>query len=106
MSLPDYRRFSLNRELFPRQELYSTSGLICGHLNRVKFPFNVTAYLHARSKGANMNKALAQASRCICRQEEKRSRKETEADHHGPEGRKLVEKLEDLKIGGSRLRDE
>ena len=48
MSLPDYRRFALNRELFPRDQLYSTNRLICGHLNRLKFPSNVYTYLSAR----------------------------------------------------------
>jgi len=67
MSLPDYRRFTLNRELFPRQDNYSSNRLICGHLNRIKFAPNIPSYIKARSQGYSMRKAISQASRCFCR---------------------------------------
>ncbi len=67
----DYRRFCLNRELFPREQASSSNRLICGHLNRVKFQPKVDLYLQARNQGVSMRKAMAQASRCRCRGDEK-----------------------------------
>jgi hypothetical protein len=66
----DYRRFTLNRELFPRDEEFNTNRLICGHLNRLKFPPNIEGYLHSRKEGLTMRKAMARANRCFCRRED------------------------------------
>lgn len=74
----DYRRFCLNRELFPREQLGSSGSLICGHLNRLKFAPQVAVYLEARKGGAPMRKAMAQASRCFCRREEKNTSKSSD----------------------------
>ena len=90
MSFSDYRRFSLNRELFPRQDHYSSNRLICGHLNRLKFPPNIPAYLLARAGKTPMRKAMAKANRCSCRREGAPLKEEEET---GPERKQLIHKL-------------
>lgn len=45
---PDYKRFTINREIFPRDLEYDSNGITCGHLNRVKFPTDVGTYLKNR----------------------------------------------------------
>ena len=65
----DYRRFAVDRELFPRDEEFNTNRLICGHLNRLKFPPEINTYLRSRKNGASMIRSIAKASRCFCRRE-------------------------------------
>lgn len=67
--LADCRRFALNRDLFPRDEEFNTNRLICGHLNRLKFPPEIESYLAARRQGHSMARSVARASRCFCRRE-------------------------------------
>lgn len=64
----DVKQFSLNRELFPRQEKNGSDStkLICGHLNRVKFKPDIQVYLANRKNHVNQSKSLARASRCLC----------------------------------------
>lgn len=45
---PDYKRFTLNREIFPRDLEYDSNKIICGHLNRIKFPTDIETYLKNR----------------------------------------------------------
>lgn len=65
----DFRRFTINREIFPRDEEFNTNRLICGHLNRLKFPPDIDTYLNSRKKGVCMVKSVAKANRCFCRRE-------------------------------------
>ena len=93
MSFPDYRRFTLNRELFPRHEQYSTNRLICGHLNRVKFAPSIPNYIKARAQGLSMRKSMARASRCFCRPEDSYGKRDSEGEMSGPESKMLIKKL-------------
>jgi hypothetical protein len=63
----DYKRFSQNRELFPREHLHDSNRLICGHLNRLKFPTDIDTYLKHRHEGKSAIGSLARANRCFCR---------------------------------------
>lgn len=67
---PDYKRFTLNREIFPRELEYDSNGMICGHLNRLKFPTDVSTYLKKRKQGKSMVSSLAIANRCRCRRQD------------------------------------
>lgn len=69
MLFPDYKTFSLKRELFPRHEEFNTNRLICGHLNRLKFPADIKHYLQWRKEGVGMGTAMARARRCFCKRE-------------------------------------
>jgi hypothetical protein len=74
--LQDYRRGGGNREIFPRDAEYNTNRLICGHLNRLKFPPDVDNYLKSRKEGMCMMRSIARANRCFCRRED------IAANHH------------------------
>lgn len=103
---PDFRRFCLNREIFPREPSSSSSRLICGHLNRLKFPPQVDTYLQARRQGANMHTALARANRCFCRGDQRDPRRAADIDFGFTDSKELIRKLEDMEIRVRRLRDD
>ena len=103
---PDYEPFSLKRNLFPRQPDLNTNSLICGHLNRLKFPPNIRGYLQWRREGVGIGKAMSKAHRCFCRREglAKDPAKEQmlQIENDIKENRGLVEKLENLEIKAPR----
>ena len=102
MSFQDFQRFSIHRELFPRNDNYSSNRLICGHLNRLKFPPNIATYIQARKNGVSKPRAMAKANRCFCRRDDAGDKEE---EYNGAERKKVIEKMETLEIGYNHKED-
>ena len=62
----DIEPFAQNREIFPRNDRSTYNHLICGHLNRVKFPPDIRIYLESRCQQNSQIQSLSKARRCFC----------------------------------------